>query len=85
MECPKCNGMLRLERLSDFFFAFYTWNCINCGAIIDRTISHNRRKSRAAKSAEVAPKSFEALAVPKPLQASELTSPRSTNPVCTTK
>ncbi len=56
MECPKCNGMLRLERLSDFFFAFYTWNCINCGAIIDKTISHNRRKSRATKSAKVAPK-----------------------------
>jgi len=85
MECPKCNGMLRLERLSDFFFAFYTWNCINCGAIIDRTISHNRRKSRAAKSAKVAPKSFETLAVRKSLQTSERISHRSTNQVFTTK
>ena len=50
MECPKCHGMLIRERVSDFFFSLYTWNCINCGAMIDRTISHNRRNSLAARS-----------------------------------
>ena len=45
MECPKCKGMMMLERFSDFFLIFYAWKCINCGAIIDRTISNNRRKS----------------------------------------
>ena len=49
MDCPKCNGTMMLERFSDFFFAFYAWKCINCGAIIDRTISNNRRKSLAAQ------------------------------------
>ena len=46
MECPKCKGFMMLERFSDFFLIFYAWQCINCGAIIDRTISNNRRKSQ---------------------------------------
>ena len=45
MECPKCKGFMLLERFSDFFLIFYAWKCINCGAIIDKTISNNRRKS----------------------------------------
>jgi hypothetical protein len=52
MECPKCKGMMMLERFSDFFLIFYAWKCINCGAIIDRTISNNRRKSLAARDAQ---------------------------------
>ncbi len=52
MECPKCKGMMMLERFSDFFLIFYAWKCINCGAIIDRTISANRRKSLAARDAQ---------------------------------
>ena len=40
---------MMLERFSDFFLVFYAWKCINCGAIIDRTISNNRRISLAAK------------------------------------
>ncbi len=51
MECPKCNGLMMLERFSDFFLVFYAWKCVNCGALIDRTISNNRRSSLAAKSA----------------------------------
>ena len=51
MECPKCQGTMMLERLSDFFIVFYAWKCINCGAMIDRTITTNRRKSLAAKEA----------------------------------
>jgi hypothetical protein len=54
MECPKCKGLMMLERFSDFFLIFYAWKCINCGAIIDRTISNNRRKSLAARDAQPA-------------------------------
>jgi len=49
MECPKCKGLMMLERFSDFFLIFYAWKCINCGSIIDRTISMNRKKSLAAR------------------------------------
>ncbi|WP_455378516.1 hypothetical protein [Petrachloros mirabilis] len=54
MECPKCKGLMMLERFSDFFLIFYAWKCINCGAIIDRTISNNRRKSLATRDAHSA-------------------------------
>ncbi|MDH4081950.1 MAG: hypothetical protein OEV99_00560 [Nitrospira sp.] len=52
MDCPNCKGMMMLERFSDFFLVFYAWKCINCGAIIDRTISNNRRKSLAAQKSQ---------------------------------
>jgi hypothetical protein len=45
MVCPKCNGLLALERHSDFFLIFHVWRCFNCGAMIDRTISKNRQHS----------------------------------------
>ncbi|MFO0729532.1 MAG: hypothetical protein U0231_13695 [Nitrospiraceae bacterium] len=51
MECPKCKGLMMLERFSDFFLIFYAWKCINCGAIIDRTISSNRRRAWLAGTA----------------------------------
>lgn len=41
-----------LERFSDFFLVFYAWKCINCGAVIDRTIANNRRKSLETKAAK---------------------------------
>jgi hypothetical protein len=50
MDCPKCQGLLMLERFSDVFLIFYAWQCINCGAVIDRTIANNRRNRVAAKS-----------------------------------
>jgi hypothetical protein len=34
-----------MERFSDFFLVFYAWKCMNCGAVIDKTIANNRRKS----------------------------------------
>lgn len=46
MPCPKCKGLMVLERFSDFFLAFYGWKCINCGAIVDKTIATNRGNSR---------------------------------------
>lgn len=52
MGCPKCKGLMMLERFSDFFLVFYAWKCINCGAIIDRTISNNRKASLTAKAAK---------------------------------
>lgn len=45
MQCPKCKGLTVLERFSDFFCSFYAWKCINCGAIVDRTIAANRSAS----------------------------------------
>jgi uncharacterized Zn finger protein len=54
MECPKCHSLMMLERFSDLFLSFYAWKCLNCGAIIDRTISANRRKSFAASVSRVA-------------------------------
>lgn len=50
MDCPKCQGLMQMERFSDFFLVFYAWKCLNCGAIIDRTISMNRKNSLAAKA-----------------------------------
>jgi hypothetical protein len=47
MDCPKCKGLMMMERFSDFFLIFYAWKCINCGSIIDRTIAANKRKSLA--------------------------------------
>ena len=52
MECPKCKGMMMLERFSDFLVVFYAWKCFNCGAMIDRTIASNRRKSLSAREAQ---------------------------------
>ena len=48
MDCPKCKGLMMLERFSDFFLIFYAWKCVNCGAIVDKTIANNRRKSLEA-------------------------------------
>lgn len=45
MDCPRCKGLMMMERFSDFFLIFYAWKCINCGTIVDRTIIANKRKS----------------------------------------
>jgi PHP family Zn ribbon phosphoesterase len=52
MDCQKCTGLMVLERFSDFFLVFYAWKCINCGAVIDKTICNNRKNSLAAKAAK---------------------------------
>ena len=44
MKCPKCNGMMFVERFADYFLTFHAWKCINCGAIMDQTIMSNRAK-----------------------------------------
>ena len=53
MECLKCRGLMQLERVSDFFLVFYAWKCLNCGALIDKTIARNRKMCMAPKSPEV--------------------------------
>jgi len=45
-------GGTMLEQFSYFFVEFYAWKCFNCGAMIDRTIATNRRKSLAAREAQ---------------------------------
>ena len=54
MDCPKCKGLMMLERFSDFFLVFYAWKCVNCGAIIDKTICNNRKNSLVAKAVKEA-------------------------------
>lgn len=43
-----------MERFSDFFLVFYAWKCVNCGAVIDKTIANNRRNSLLAKATKEA-------------------------------
>jgi hypothetical protein len=38
---------MTLERFSDFFLIFYAWKCINCGAIVDQTITENQQRNLA--------------------------------------
>jgi hypothetical protein len=45
MDCPKCKGLMMLERFADFFLVFYAWKCINCGSVMDETISMNQRRT----------------------------------------
>jgi len=54
MECPKCRGLMQMERMANFFLVFYAWKCINCGALIDKIIANNRRKCLATKALELA-------------------------------
>jgi hypothetical protein len=36
------------ERFSDYFLIVHAWKCLNCGAIVDPTITHNKKKHAAA-------------------------------------
>lgn len=42
MKCPKCAGLMFVERFADYFLTFHAWKCINCGAIMDETILSNK-------------------------------------------
>lgn len=55
MDCPKCKGLMMMERFSDFFLIFYAWKCINCGSIVDRTITANKRRSLAEPDQQPVP------------------------------
>jgi hypothetical protein len=38
---------------SDFFRIFHAWRCFNCGAMYDRTITHNRRDTNVPHAAPI--------------------------------
>ncbi len=46
MKCPKCDGMMFVERFCDYFLTFHAWKCINCGAVMDQTILSNQQNQR---------------------------------------
>jgi len=48
MRCPKCEGLMFVERFSDYFLTFHAWKCINCGAVMDQTILSNKSKQSVA-------------------------------------
>jgi len=52
MKCLRCKGLMTLERFSDFFLVFHAWKCINCGAILDHTISVNQQRSSLKPESE---------------------------------
>lgn len=45
MRCSKCGGLMVSERFSDFFLNFYAWKCLNCGAVMDKTIMENKKRN----------------------------------------
>ena len=45
MKCPKCSGMMIVERFADYFLTFHAWKCVNCGAIMDQAILSQKTKS----------------------------------------
>ncbi len=45
MKCPKCEGMMFIERFSDYFLTFHAWKCINCATVVDQTILANKIRS----------------------------------------
>ncbi len=45
MKCPKCEGLMFVERFSDYYLTFYAWKCINCGAVMDQTILSNKTET----------------------------------------
>jgi len=44
MRCEKCKGLMVRERFADYFLIIYAWKCINCGAIVDSTITRNQKE-----------------------------------------
>lgn len=50
MECVKCQGLMVFVKLFDFFDTCHVLRCINCGAVIDKTIAENRRRLRPVEA-----------------------------------
>lgn len=42
MECRKCHGFMVQEWVPDFSLEESAWRCVNCGLIVDPTISRNQ-------------------------------------------
>jgi hypothetical protein len=43
-----------LMKFYDFFESCHAWKCVNCGAIIDRTIARHRRRLVEVEPCKVA-------------------------------
>ncbi|RMH36016.1 MAG: hypothetical protein D6690_07460 [Nitrospirae bacterium] len=56
-ECPRCQGHLVLTRLQFDGFASaasswpVSWRCVNCGAVVDDHILHNRLQAKLSNRA----------------------------------
>jgi hypothetical protein len=50
MVCPKCSGLMVREQFADYFLVCHSWKCVNCGAVIDETITKNQRKQPISES-----------------------------------
>jgi len=48
MRCPRCSGVMVIQKFFDMYYNFEGWRCVNCGSIIDNIILENRRKVKAA-------------------------------------
>lgn len=57
MHCPKCSGIMWLERYSDFFLAFYSWKCLTCGNRTDKTIEANKHIVHTKRKYAISPQS----------------------------
>jgi uncharacterized Zn finger protein len=55
MDCPKCKGLMVKERFSDYTLTCDAWKCLNCGAVVDPTITANQRKQPPASVSESVP------------------------------
>lgn len=53
MRCPKCEGLMFVERFFDYFLTFHAWKCINCGAVMDQTILSNKSRQSVASASAV--------------------------------
>lgn len=47
MICPKCAGLMVSEWIKDFFVPIWQARCLQCGAVLDKTIYQHRQLSRA--------------------------------------
>jgi len=52
MYCPRCGGLMLVVRYEDWGAtttnqAFLAWDCVQCGAVIDRVILANRARRAA--------------------------------------
>lgn len=55
MNCPRCKGVMALERFCDIYdetgqLCFMGWRCITCGEVIDPVIVRNRQHRQRVKA-----------------------------------
>ncbi|HUJ79415.1 MAG TPA: hypothetical protein VLY45_03755 [Nitrospiria bacterium] len=55
MNCPRCKGVMALERFCDLYdetgeLCFMGWRCITCGEVVDPVIVRNRQHHRSVEA-----------------------------------